>query len=376
MRSVAKEADISPGLISYYYSEREDLVADVLADALPEFEAALAELSQLLESSAPGTSRATAAAAWLMGFSRQAGGLAVMFIDALMLRPTGAPLTNIVTLWARAWLRAWAAIPGLGGRIMGGYAAAELSSAATASLRTDYSLIVHEAFQRYEARLSGLKIGDAQTVWARQFTSQDFTPGRRAPDGKASTKEAILDATAEVIARDGVAAVTYRAVAERASVSLSSMTHHFDGREALMGEGIGRLFERLKSLPATSTQPAANLEETIAQIPPGSYAARDALGSPGAATRAIAEISIEASVTPALRPLAWELRRIRGLVTRSSVAKAVSPWLSVPPHDAMDFAIWRSGVVLLSSAAPAETTYSTEDAVQAWRFHFRSSSTT
>lgn len=50
----------------------------------------------------------------------------------------------------------------------------------------------------------------------------------------------IIDATLEVIARDGVSGATHRRIAAVADVPLGSMTYHFDGIEHLLKEAFTR----------------------------------------------------------------------------------------------------------------------------------------
>ena len=66
-----------------------------------------------------------------------------------------------------------------------------------------------------------------------------MTPRRSAtarPAVRGTARESILAATLQVVAEEGVDAVTHRRVAERAGVSLGSTTHHFSGREELLRE--------------------------------------------------------------------------------------------------------------------------------------------
>jgi len=58
------------------------------------------------------------------------------------------------------------------------------------------------------------------------------------------TREAILDATAEVIRTSGAEAVTHRVVAQRAGVSLAATTYHFDTLDDLLVTAFGVLTER------------------------------------------------------------------------------------------------------------------------------------
>lgn len=50
--------------------------------------------------------------------------------------------------------------------------------------------------------------------------------------------EQILRATLEVVARDGVAAVTHRSVAEAAGVSLGSLTYYFASKQELLRDAL------------------------------------------------------------------------------------------------------------------------------------------
>ena len=54
--------------------------------------------------------------------------------------------------------------------------------------------------------------------------------------GRGYARTAILGATLEIIASDGIDAVTHRRVAEQAGVSPGSTTHHFSSREDLLRE--------------------------------------------------------------------------------------------------------------------------------------------
>lgn len=58
------------------------------------------------------------------------------------------------------------------------------------------------------------------------------------------TRQAILDATGEVIREMGADAVTHRVVAQRAGVSLAATTYHFDTLDDLFVAAFGLLTER------------------------------------------------------------------------------------------------------------------------------------
>ncbi len=62
---------------------------------------------------------------------------------------------------------------------------------------------------------------------------------------RAATRIAIVEATAACLVEDGYAALTTRAVAERADIAQSTVMHHFETREALLVEAVTHLALRL-----------------------------------------------------------------------------------------------------------------------------------
>jgi DNA-binding transcriptional regulator YbjK len=81
-------------------------------------------------------------------------------------------------------------------------------------------------------------------------------------------RDAIVAATVEIVARDGVAAVTHRRVADRAGVSLSSTTWHFASKEDILEaalrwtaqreiERVGEMAERIAASSPAGFDPEA-----------------------------------------------------------------------------------------------------------------------
>ena len=62
------------------------------------------------------------------------------------------------------------------------------------------------------------------------------------------TQEQILDATMQIIVRDGLDSTSMRAVAEEAEVSLGLLSYHFEGKEQLIVAAFLRATERLIDL--------------------------------------------------------------------------------------------------------------------------------
>ncbi len=75
------------------------------------------------------------------------------------------------------------------------------------------------------------------------------TPRRTQAERRARTRQALLDATIELLAEVGYAGVTSRAVAKRAGVTPGALQHHFDGRAQLVAAASERLnFELMREL--------------------------------------------------------------------------------------------------------------------------------
>jgi TetR/AcrR family transcriptional regulator, regulator of biofilm formation and stress response len=101
------------------------------------------------------------------------------------------------------------------------------------------------------------------------MSSRDPGPPRRG-----SARKAILAATVEVIALEGIDAVTHRRVAERAGVSPGSTTHHFDSREDLLRnafrfymEQANRMLEELdRQLRTSAAEPVERVEAFLGEV--------------------------------------------------------------------------------------------------------------
>jgi DNA-binding transcriptional regulator YbjK len=117
----------------------------------------------------------------------------------------------------------------------------------------------------------------------------------------------IVEATLRVIGRSGADAVTHRAVAGEAGVSLASTTYYFDSKDALVQEALELVIDRSLALVAehcTTDGPIspAELTERLVRLTEAQLNDEDA---PLAAQFAL---MLESGRKPALRPLAerWE----------------------------------------------------------------------
>jgi DNA-binding transcriptional regulator YbjK len=125
----------------------------------------------------------------------------------------------------------------------------------------------------------------------------------------------IVDATLRVIGRSGADAVTHRAVATEAGVSLASTTYYFDSKDALVHEALELVIDRSTAVVAehahvTGPIPPDELVERLVRL---TQAQLDDIDAPLIAQF---ELVIEAARRPALRPLAerWETAYMESLI--------------------------------------------------------------
>ena len=71
-------------------------------------------------------------------------------------------------------------------------------------------------------------------------------PKRRAPRDPAGRRQAIIDAAANLIAREGGSKITNRRVAEEAGVPLGSTTQYFKSIDELRREGLAEVARRIE----------------------------------------------------------------------------------------------------------------------------------
>lgn len=72
-------------------------------------------------------------------------------------------------------------------------------------------------------------------------TAASGSLGSEPETSEPETSERILDATLAVLARDGIAGVTMRAVARQAEVAVGLANYHFDGKTALISAALQRV---------------------------------------------------------------------------------------------------------------------------------------
>jgi TetR/AcrR family transcriptional regulator, regulator of biofilm formation and stress response len=153
--------------------------------------------------------------------------------------------------------------------------------------------------------------------------SEGSRRGRSRPRQERSgqTRQRLLDAALEILAAGGPGAVTHRAVAERADVSLGGATYHFASRYGLFEELYRLHLRRVR-------ERAEDLRDLLALREDGSPSPRDRLASgltsyleqgvreDRAGSLATFELALERARDPALR------RRLRSAAAESDALAA------------------------------------------------------
>jgi AcrR family transcriptional regulator len=167
---------------------------------------------------------------------------------------------------------------------------------------------------------------------------------------RAGGAQPILDATLEVIARDGVSAATVRAVAAQAQVSPGTVSHHFASSDELL----------LEALRHGSGQIIAELERLALDLQAGDWDVEGWAGAFAAALDhsirthpehhiACFELRLLAIRRPELRPVAdevlWAYLRLAHLVLQAVDAPE-------PAARAAQLVAMTTGLVLAELGAP------------------------
>ncbi|WP_147251791.1 TetR/AcrR family transcriptional regulator [Blastococcus sp. TF02-8] len=119
-------------------------------------------------------------------------------------------------------------------------------------------------------------------------------------------REALVEAALRVMARDGLAAGTTRAVVAEAGMSLASFHYAFVSRDELLAELVRRVVGRELTAATAGMDPAAGLAGCL-RAAAGGYL--EHLGADPGAEQLMLELTLHAVREPALRAVAREQYR-------------------------------------------------------------------
>jgi TetR/AcrR family transcriptional regulator, regulator of biofilm formation and stress response len=155
-------------------------------------------------------------------------------------------------------------------------------------------------------------------------TATAGAPGRS--EHGAERRAAIIGATVRLLTREGLGAVTHRAVAREAEVPLAATTYYFSSKDELIAEALRML---VADEVALLTARAAELGEAIGSIGELAQALAAAVFPTGEAERRVLlakfEVYLAAARTPGLRPAVAEWRGTFIGLAESALAAAGHP---------------------------------------------------
>jgi AcrR family transcriptional regulator len=193
-----------------------------------------------------------------------------------------------------------------------------------------------------------------ETPW-RDFARAEAM--RAMPDlpQRDETAARIVKAAAELISDAGVARLTHRAVADRAGLTLGTVSHKFATKSALLEAGFEGLYEanlnRLQGGPVSLSSP--NRESVLAAI--GGMILR------GASVRGSDELFVAVARDPSLSQFGLQLRYLRGRTSMGTLQTLVGEERVITPAEAALFSSFTTSQI--RSFAGAGTSFA-EDSVR------------
>jgi AcrR family transcriptional regulator len=216
-----------------------------------------------------------------------------------------------------------------------------------------------EAAVRLMARGDAIEQPGLSALAARFFADPNvLRAGNAAAIAKgrgAESRARIIDAAASIIEAEGLSAVTNRAVADRAGVSLALTTYHFKSVTDLSFSGILRVFEKVNVGLADKAGEPRRRSDAVDRIQSRSHPS----GVERLRSRGMAEISLAAARGLADESLGLAMRQQRGTITHAGLGK--SERRSVTRTRAASHALWSSAAFLVAAAvADADRLYDFE----------------
>jgi AcrR family transcriptional regulator len=359
LRDVAARCGASVASIAYLFGNKDGLIAECFAQAV---ERDRARLAALAEESATLAIPPALAGPFLWTLCEEAAGdrrADMLVLVELWLSAAANPrLAEICRDWLRmrrdafrGFARLFGADP-LAFDLLGLHLLSESSFAVSCHGSAAWRLLARAGFIEAVARIAGLGTAEATQgiadlavhFFADPETDRARDPAEARGGRGAESRARIVDAAASIIEEEGLAAVTNRAVAERAAVSLALTTYHFKSVTELAFAGILRVFEKVNEGFVRDSGASPQASAVVARIRNRSQPS----GVERLRSRGMAEISLAAARSPALDPLGIAMRRQRGTITHASLGRGAHG--GVTRTRAASHALWSSAAFLTAAA--------------------------
>jgi AcrR family transcriptional regulator len=357
LRDVAGRCGVGLAAISSLFGNKDALIAACFAEVvrgdIERLEAIVAECAAMQV-----PSDILPAFLWLT--CEEAGGLRctqmLVLLELLLCAPAAPQFAALCREWLVARRDALrragtaAGIDPLAMDVLGLHLLSESSFAISCAASASYFHLARAGFLEAALLLTGqerVPEPPSMAALAKRFFAG---PGSTLPDkghvprGRgAESRARIVDAAASIIEADGLSAITNRAVADRAGVSLALTTYHFKSIADLSFSGIVRVFEKVNAGFTDGPGEAPQVIDAIER-----FRIRQPTGVEKLASRGMVEISMAAARGVADPSLGLAIRQQRGTITYAGLDNSARK--EVTRMRAASHALWASMGLMVSAA--------------------------
>ncbi len=329
LRSLAQETGISASLLTYRYGSRDRLLQRVFEEAGRRNREDWAQLDRTLAGMAR-TPAALPAIAMAVATHRSNAAREIALLDwiSVIAGQRDTQLAPSTVSWPSPHSRFWASRfeeagldPGPGHAFAAGLeGAVRIGLIAPADPRA--AAWISDLVTRLCERIRGAgpsRPGDSPARAAIEQAGHGTGTGDESR-ARTPTPDRIVEAAARLILSAGPDALTHRAIAVEAGVSLSSMTHHFATLDDIMLRAFDRIYDRASTEASTGLTRTHTISSLSRSVLPG-ISRRFRTG--GHEHVAMEEIMLFTSRKPALAAMAPALLAMSGR-TSTALLKSVS----------------------------------------------------
>jgi len=357
LRDVAGRCGVGLAAISSLFGNKDALIAACFAEVvrgdIDRLETIVAECAEMQVAG-------DILPSFLWVACEEAGGLRrtqmLVLLELLLSAPSSPQFAGLCREWLvarRDALRRAGTAAGVEAQamdVLGLHLLSESSFAISCAASASYLHLARVGFLEAALLLTGQECAPegpgVKALAQRFFADPGNSPAENgaAPKGRgAESRARIVDAAASIIEADGLSAITNRAVADRAGVSLALTTYHFKSIADLSFSGIVRVFEKVNAGFTGTPGEAQQVIDAVER-----FRTRQPTGVEKLASRGMVEISMAAARGLADPALGLAIRQQRGTITYAGLDKAARK--EVTRMRAASHALWASMGLMVSVA--------------------------
>lgn len=240
-RSVTLEAHVSLAATTYYYQTKTDIIADASRALLTHYLEAFRQFAERNRDRADKIAFRDFAMKLVFNAAGKHSVESLAWCEIILNTARQPELRNLSQSWFRALKEVWGEIAALLG-------IPDVEQAVTSAIDTVIGfLFIIAPLGLPESKLRTLLLGEAVNVSAKLFKTgrlqaAPIRTGKKAKD----TRERILNAAVEILIDNGIEALTFRHVAEKAGLTVAAPTYYFSSISTLWNAAQLRLFDDSK----------------------------------------------------------------------------------------------------------------------------------